>query len=249
MPNPPDWLICRPIAHRGLHGATTGAVENSLSAALGAIERDYAIECDVQLSADGEAMVFHDDDLGRLTAAAGPVAGLSARSLQSLRLRGTSEGLSTLPAFFERVAGRVPLICEVKSRFDGDARLAARVHELAKTYAGSLAIKSFDPAVVTHLRSLGCTRPLGIVTQATFREPEWARLPHSLLHELANLLHFERTRPDFLSFRVDDLPNGVPFLCRQALGLPVVTWTVRNPAQRQGAAPWADQIVFEGFLP
>ena len=144
----PAWLTARPIAHRGLHDAARGLAENSIGAAEAAIAGGFAIECDVQLSRDGEAMVFHDDNLRRLTRARGALADRSVAELQTLALRDGGERIPTLPQFLARIGSRTPLICELKSAFDGDMRLAERVAEIAGPYAGPLALKSFDPAVI-----------------------------------------------------------------------------------------------------
>ena len=242
----PDWLVARPIAHRGLHGG--GVVENSLGAARAAIERGFAIECDVQLTRDGDALVFHDATLDRLTGARGAVADRPAAELRGLDYAAGHDRLATLSDLLDLVAGRVPLVCEVKSAFDSDVRLADRVARLARAYAGPFAIKCFDPAVVAHLRAAPPC-PLGIVAEARYDDAEWAHLPVGLKRELSAFLHFEATRPDFLSYRVDDLPHAVPHLLRIGLGLPVMAWTVRRPQQRALADAWADQIVFEGPLP
>ena len=127
-------------------------------------------------------------------------------------------------------------------------RLADRVRAILAAYTGPVAIKSFDPAVIAHLR-LGAPCPLGIVAEASYDDPEWAALPGALRRDLAALTHFAQTRPDFLSYRVGDLPHAAPALFRAGLGLPVMTWTVRSPEQREAARRWADQMVFEGFLP
>ena len=246
---PPDWLVARPIAHRGLHERAAGVVENSPAAARAAIERGFAVECDVQLTRDGNAVVFHDFTLERLTAAAGAVAERSAAELTGLELRGSTDRIPTLDALLGQLAGRVPLVCEVKSRFDGDVRLADRVAAAAAAYPGPLAIKSFDPAVVAHLRGLDLPNPLGLVAQADHSDPSWGALQAGTRQGFAGFLHYADTRPDFLSYRVDDLPHAVPHLFRAALGLPVMGWTVRTPDQRQRAARWADQMVFEGFTP
>ena len=116
-------------------------------------------------------------------------------------------------------------------------------------YDGPLAIKSFDPAVIRHLRRLALPCPLGIVAEAAYDDSEWDPLSADLKRELAEVLHFGETRPDFLSYRVADLPHAIPYLCRTAIGLPVMTWTVRTDEQRRRAAVWADQMVFEGFVP
>lgn len=245
----PDWLVRRPIAHRGLHAAAEGRIENGSTAAEAAAARGFAIECDVQLTADGEAVVFHDFTLDRLTEAEGPVARCSAAALAGLRLKGSEDGIPRLGDLLALVAGRVPLVCEIKSRFDGDMRLADRAAAVAEAYGGPLAFKSFDPAVVGHLRRSGTGRPLGIVAEAAYDDPDWAALSPAQKRDLAAMLHFGETRPDFLSWHVADLPHAAPQLCRAGLGLPVMAWTVRTPEQRQRAANWADQMVFEGFVP
>ncbi|MBV9219620.1 MAG: glycerophosphodiester phosphodiesterase [Methylobacteriaceae bacterium] len=251
---PFPWLTERPIAHRGLHNAEAGVIENTLAAATAAIERGFAIECDVQLTSDGEAVVFHDFTLDRLTAGSGRVDGTRFEAVATLAMRGTGDRVPVFGALLAHIAGRVPLICEVKSRFDGDTRLADRVWQTAAGYDGPLALKSFDPAVIAHLRAAAAAsatkpRPLGVVAQARYDTEEWDLLPAPQKLALSNFLHYRETRPDFLSYAVDDLPHAVPFLLRQAAGLPVMAWTVRTPDQRRRAAEEADQIVFEGFVP
>ena len=257
----PGWLTARPIAHRGLHDCgqldpgTGPIVENSSAAARAAIAGDFAIECDVQLTGDGEAIVFHDFTLERLTTASGRVDVARAADLASLSLRGGPDRITTLPAFLALIAGRTPLVCEIKSRFDGDMRLAERVAQCAAAYAGPMCIESFDPHVMAHLRrnrtALGIAHvPLGMVAQASYDDPrdEWAHLGASEKHALAQFQHFADTLPDFLSFGVRDLPHAVPTLCRAGLAMPVTIWTVRTAEQHALARRHADQIVFEGRL-
>jgi len=241
----PTWLTARPIAHRGLHDAAAGRVENTIGAAEAAIAAGFAIECDVQLSRDGEAMVFHDDSLRRLTRARGALADRNVAELRRIAFRRSAEAIPTLPQLLACVAGRTPLICELKSRFDGDMRLADRVAALAREYRGPLALKSFDPAVVAYLRARGDGAPLGVVAEARYDGWRWRALDAAQKQSCAAFLHYPETRPDFLSWRVDDLPHPTPFLLREAMGLPVMVWTVRTAAQRRTAARWADQIIFE----
>ena len=250
----PAWLTARPIAHRGLHARDKGIVENTLSAAHAGIEHGFSIECDVQITADGEAVVFHDFATERLTSGHGQVAGMNVAALTGLAMKDTSDRISTLPAFLEAIGGRAPLIIEIKSRFDGDWRLAERVAAVVADYEGPVAIESFDPYVVAHLREnsdrLGTgRRPLGIVAEANYDPSLPQRLPQAIRESLAAFLHYPQTRPDFLSWRVDDLPHAIPFLLRTQLDTPVIAWTVRREEQRARAAQWADQIVFEGFMP
>jgi len=249
MTNAPAWLTARPIAHRGLHDERRGIVENTLDAAEAAIRRGFAIECDVQLSADGEAMVFHDETLDRLTTASGAVKEQSAAALAAVPFK---IGRAKIPRFRDllaKVAAQAPIICEIKSEFDGDTRLADAIVALAVSYPGPLAIKSFDPFVIAHLRRLsGDPPPLGIVAEASYDGDYWRALSPAQKSDCANFLHYEATRPDFLSFYLDDLPHPTPFLLRILGAIPVMTWTVRSAEQRRRAAQWADQIVFEGEL-
>ncbi|MGF3025131.1 glycerophosphodiester phosphodiesterase family protein [Methylobacterium aquaticum] len=243
----PDWLTARPIAHRGLHDRVAGIPENTIAAAEAAIAGGYAIECDVQLSRDGEAMVFHDAGLGRLTGADGLVRERDAAALGQLTVLGSAERVPTLAEFLQTIAGRTPLVIEVKARFDGDLTLARRTAEVAAAYDGPVALKSFDPAIVGALADLAPGLPRGIVAESHHDDPAYAALTEAQRHGLANLLHVSESRPDFLSWRVDDLPNAATHLCRLLGGMPVMTWTVRNDAQVRLARAHADQMVFEGF--
>src|ERR1043166_24447 len=122
----PDWLTARPVAHRGLHDEARGIIENMPAAAAAAIAGNFAIECDIQLSADGEAMVHHDGALGRLTEGSGALSGKTAAELKQVAFRATAERMLTLGELCALIAGRVPLLIGVKSRFDGDPKLVAR---------------------------------------------------------------------------------------------------------------------------
>jgi glycerophosphoryl diester phosphodiesterase len=253
--NAPHWLMANPIAHRGLHDIGCGVVENTLGAAESAAARGMAIECDVQLSADGEAMVFHDAVLDRLTHASAPLFQKTTHEIQEAPLRAGAERIPTFVALLRRVAGRTPVICEIKSAFDGDMRLAERIAQIAAGYGGPLALKSFDPAIIAHFRNSanppgppGDPCPLGIVAEANYDDHYWAALSAEQKISLTNFLHYPETRPDFLSYRVDDLPNATPFLLRTLGATPVMAWTVKTQAQRRLAAQWADQIIFEGEL-
>ncbi len=245
----PGWLTARPIAHRGLHDRAAGIPENTIAAAEAAIAGGYAIECDVQPSAEGEALVFHDEALGRLTERSEPTASRTTAELTALQVAGTQERIPTLSAFLACIAGRTPLIVEIKTQFSGDLTLTRRVAEIANAYRGPIALKSFDPGVVAALADLAPELPRGIVAEKRQDDPSYAKLPPSERLALSDLLHLHESRPTFLSWRVDDLPGAVPYLCRQLGKMPVMSWTVRTEAQRALAAAHADQMVFEGFRP
>ena len=240
-----SWLVARPIAHRGLHDRARGPLENSLGAARAAMGRGFAIECDLQLTRDGEAVVFHDSALERLTDGDGAIAARSLAELAAVRLK-DGQAIPTLGQLLKLINGAVPLIGEIKSDFDGDLRLADRVADIAADYAGPLALKSFDPAPIAHLRARGLARPLGIVAEASYDDPYFAALSPQQKRDCAAFLHIGATRPDFLSWSVDDLPHPTPTLFRALGRLPVMTWTVRTPEHKRLAAAYADAIVFEG---
>ena len=247
----PGWVVAKPVAHRGLHGGTAGLVENTCAAALAAIAAHCAIECDVQLSRDGEAFVFHDERLERLTERSGLLGDLDAREVARVQIAGSAETIPSLQGFLACVNGRTPLIIEIKSAFDGDMRLAERTATVVAQTDGPIALKSFDPEIMAHLRThrarLGLERtPLGIVAEARFDPAEWPELDPELGRRLAQFLHWPQTRPEFLSWCVHDLPHAVPLLLREGMGVPVMAWTVRSPPDWELARRWADQAVFEG---
>jgi glycerophosphoryl diester phosphodiesterase len=245
----PDWLTERPIAHRGLHDRARDVVENTLSAADAAIAGGFGIECDVQISADGEAMVFHDHTLDRLTAATGPVRDRSAAELGGLAICGTHDRVPTLPEFLDRIGERTPVVIEVKSRFDGDERLARRTVEVLAGRSGRHAIKSFDPVIIGLVRRIAPDVPRGIVGQSRYDGGDAERLPPERLREMTDLLHWDETQPDFVSWRHLDLPCAATYLPRRLAGVPVMTWTVRSREEAARVRPHTDQIVFEGFVP
>ena len=251
--NAPEWLVARPIAHRGLHDAAKGRIENTLAAAEAAIEARFALECDARISADGEAFVFHDEALDRLTDASGAFADKTAAEIGKARIRGDGASPPTLAEFLAHVAGRTPVICELKSRFDFDCRMGDRAAALAAAYDGRLAFKSFDPRLVAYLRLRwpnlgppGRPCPVGIVAEGSYDDPYWDFLTAEQKRGFADWEELMRCEPDFLSFNVDHLPHATPFFVKELHGLPVMAWTVRNSAQREAARKWADQIVFEG---
>ncbi len=245
----PNWLTARPVAHRGLHDRARGIIENMPGAALAAIEGNFAIECDIQLTADGEAMVHHDDALGRLTEGAGALIEFSADALKAVRFKDTPERMMSLGDLCALVKGRVPIVIEVKSHFDGDRRLVRRMAEVLKSYTGPVAGMSFDPDQVMALRETMPELPRGIVAQNTYSEADWSEATAAQREGMRHLRHALRTRPHFVAYWVNDLPAAAPWIARHVFGLPLLTWTVRTAEQRTRAGGYADQMIFEGFRP
>jgi len=245
----PLWLTAAPIAHRGLHRRASGVIENTLSAARAAIEKGFAIECDVQLSSDGEVFVFHDDEVNRLTSGSGDFKTFSKLQIGEFSLKDTSDHIPTLRELLDVIAGRVPLICEIKSRFDGSTDAVKRVAEVIGSYEGPIALKSFDPLMVEAMAHHSADRPRGFIGESVYDDPEWDFLSADQKKDFATLQSLDAMKLNFLSWYIKDLDHSTPQMARRSLGLPIMTWTVRTTEQREKAKRYADQIVFEGFLP
>lgn len=238
---PPDprrveWLGQWTYAHRGCH--SPGIPENSASAFAEAIGRGLGIECDVQRTGDGRAAVFHDWDLDRLTDDSGPLMRRPLAQIEALALSGSSDRVPSLERLLSQVAGRVPLLIELKSRRQNRvAPLCLAVRRALDGYRGPHAVMSFDPRV-SRWFSVHAPRTVRglVVTEENDRGPagRWRR--HAALWH---------ARPDFLAYDIRDLPSA--FAAQQrARGLPVLTWTVRDAAQRARAAEYADAPIAEG---
>lgn len=243
---PPEFLD-RPIAHRGLHGP--GKPENSLAAAEAAIAAGYGIEMDIQPAAGGVPMVFHDYDLARLAGDAGFVAGLSPEALATHRLLGTDETIPTLAAMLRLVAGRAPLLIEIK---DQDGRLGAAIGDLHRQvaeqlrgYVGPVAVMSFNPHVVAAFREVMPEMAVGI-TSCGFPDHDWPALDDETRARLARIADFEGSGASFISHDRHDLENP-RVAALKASGVPILCWTVRAPAEEAEARRIADNITFEGY--
>jgi len=220
-------------------------VIRSGAALRAAIAEGHGVELDLQPSVEGEAMVFHDDDLERLTGEAGPVSARRAADLGRLGLLGTAETIPTLEAFLAEVAGRVPLLIELKSQRD-PGPLAARVAALLAEYDGPAAVMSFDPAMLHPLAQALPGVPRGLVSMADRDDIEG--LTPERRAALARLEDLEAVGGSFVSCRWSDLPAPETEALR-ARGVPVLCWTVRSAEDAAAAAPHSDQITFEGFRP
>ncbi len=245
----PDWLTARPVAHRGLHDRDRGIIENMPAAAQAAISGNFSIECDIQLTADGEAMVHHDNALGRLTEGSGALLGMTAAGLKAVRFKDTAEHMMSLGDLCALVNGRVPLVIEVKSHFDGDRRLVRRMAEVLAAYSGPAVGMSFDPDQVLALREIMPALPRGIVAERIYTAADWPEATPAQREGMAHLRHAFHTRPHFVAYSVNELPAPAPWIARNIFGLPLLAWTVRTQEQRERAARYADQMIFEGFMP
>ncbi len=242
-----------PIAHRALHDLPAGRPENSISAMQAATRAGYGIELDLQLSADGVAMVFHDYNLDRLTSQSGAVRQRSARDLCQIALTGSASG-DTIPTFaqvLELVAGQVPLLVEIKDQDgalgpDTGALEAAAARDLIG-YGGPVAVMSFNPHAVAAFAAQAPDIPVGLTT-GRFDPRNWKSVPEARLAELAMIPDFDRVGACFVSHRADAL-DMAPIRALKARGVPILCWTIRSPKEEARARRIADNITFEGYLP
>ena len=232
-----SFLTHKPIAHRGLHDGNQDCFENSLSAFDAAIAGDFAIELDVQLSADNKAIVFHDRELDRLTAESGTVAARSASELRHIMLGGTSDHVPTLAETLERIDGRVPVVIEMKDNGARNSELAKAVASDLEDYDGPAAVMSFDHDLLAAFSDTGSDAPLGLTAEGIGA--------HALAEHNKALAY----GISFVSYHVKALPNRFVDHVRKELGLPVITWTVRTPEDVEATRLHADQMTFEGFHP
>ena len=102
-------------AHRGLHTRDRSVPENSIPAFRQAAREGYGIELDVQLSRDGQVVVFHDDTLDRVCGVHARVDELSYEELSKLRLCGTEEEIPLFQDVLNSIRGCEALIVELKN--------------------------------------------------------------------------------------------------------------------------------------
>jgi len=211
--------------------------ENSLAAFRAAIENDYAIECDLQISADGVPVVFHDDRLDRLTGESGPVRGRTAAELAKINILNSSETIPTLSDMLEYVAGAVPLVIELKSFAGKNDGFAQAVANELRNYPGPAAVMSFDGDLGAAMMAAAPDLPVGLVAEGG--------LAATIVHLTAIIRHGFH----FVSFSLTDLPAPAPLIARWVLGLPLICWTVRTPQDAAKARRWTEQMTFEIIRP
>ena len=245
----PDSFTSMPIAHRGYHDAGSGIFENTRAAFKAAIDAGYAIELDVQLSADGHAMVFHDYEMSRLTDETGPIRIRTRDALTQIGLKGSDETIPTLPEILSLIAGRVPVLIETK---DQDGAMGPDIGPLEQSvanalndYAGPVAVMSFNPHSIIRLAALAPDVPRGLVT-CHFPAEHWPLLNEKTRSRLRAIPDYGRAAASFISHRHDDLSN--PRIADlRATGARIICWTIRSPEAEAEARKVADNITFEGY--
>ncbi|MDB6454009.1 glycerophosphodiester phosphodiesterase family protein [Falsirhodobacter sp. 20TX0035] len=241
---PPDFLRL-PVAHRALHDRAAGRIENSRAAIRAAIAAGYAIEIDLQLSSDGVPVVFHDDDLDRLTDRTGPVAARTAQDLSAIPLIGGDETIPTFAEVLEIVAGQVPLLVEIKDQtpFTGDLERATAA--LLKGYDGPVAVMGFNPETVVRMAELAPGIPRGLTT-CDYSAEDWPHLDEAERARLRDIPDYDRAGASFLSHYHRDLDR--PRVAElKAQGAAILCWTIRTPEEEREARRVAANVTFESY--
>lgn len=248
-PTLPPAFLRAPIAHRALHDRAARRPENSRAAVRAAVAAGYGIEIDLQLSRDGQAMVFHDETLDRLTAQTGALADRSAADLAAIALRDADDGIPTLPEVLALIGGRVPLLIEIKDQTltmsPTDGRLEQATAAALAGYGGPVAVMSFNPHAIATMARLAPDLPRGLTT-SSYDPEDWAPLPADTCARLRAIPDYDRVGATFISHEWRDLARPrVAELAAQ--GAAVLCWTIRTPEQESDARRIAQNITFEGY--
>ena len=229
MPSAPDPLDpgAAGFAHRGLHSGTEFP-ENSLIAFAAALELGAGIECDLRLTADNQIVVFHDADAWRMCAS--PLRIGASTAAQLARLRVGDHPIPTLESLLALVAGRVPLLLEVKV---GDVlwRWVPALKSRLADYDGPFALISFDPRLLR-------------LVKTNLPEVRRGLLVEDRLPPLRRWLYRQLADPDFVGAELAAV--GRPWVARWRRRMPVYCWTVRTAAERAQAQVHADALIWEG---
>ena len=235
-----SWLVCQPIAHRGLHDKE--CPENSISAFQNAIDNGYAIELDVQMIADGTLVVFHDESLSRLTDNDGYLKFLNKSDLEILNLKGSKEKIPTFEETLNFIAGRTPILIEIKNK-SKVGELEKKVIELLQNYKGEFAVESFNPYVLQYFEKHAPNFLRGQL--AGFLKSE--KMPFFQRFALKRmLLNKHISKPDFIAYEAKYLPNR---FVRKFKNLPLIAWTVKNQNEYLRVVKYSDNVIFEDFEP
>lgn len=234
-----DAALFTDYAHRGLYGGDIP--ENSLAAFIAAADAGYGIELDLQLSSDGEVMVFHDYDLERMTGSPGLLSERTCGELSALRLRTpdgreTDEGIPTLRAVLDEAGGRVPFLLELKGE-SGDTALCEAIHKVLEGYEGQFAVQSFNPLLLRGFAKVNPLMPRGLLYTDVFRVRG-----RSGVNFLLSAMAFNRLcRPNFISCDKDCLDMPTVKAVTGLYGLPVFVWTLKGDE----TAPPGTHAIFE----
>ena len=238
-----SWIKETPIAHRGVH--TKDIPENSLSAFENALKNNYAIERDVQFTKDKEVVVFHDENLKRMTNDTRNIEDVNYDELKNLRLDNTNEIIPTLEEVLELVDSKVAILIEIKDCKDY-IELSEKTYEILKGYEGNYAIQSFNPFILEWYKNNASEVIRGQLS-GTFTEGSES-LNSFEKFVLKNMLLNFKSKPNYIGYELEGIPKSKLESLRKK-GVPIIVWTVKNKEDMEKAYKYSDNITFEKFLP
>ena len=238
-----SWIKETPIAHRGVH--TKDIPENSLSAFENALKNNYAIELDVQFTKDKEVVVFHDENLKRMTNDTRNIEDVNYDELKNLRLGNTNEIIPTLEEVLELVDSKVAILIEIKDCKDY-IELSEKTYEILKGYEGNYAIQSFNPFILEWYKNNASEVIRGQLS-GTFTEGSES-LNSFEKFVLKNMLLNFKSKPNYIGYELEGIPKSKLESLRKK-GVPIIVWTVKNKEDMEKAYKYSDNITFENFLP
>jgi glycerophosphoryl diester phosphodiesterase len=230
-------------AHRGLHNIDEGIPENSMAAFRAAKEQGFGVEMDLQLTADGQVVIFHDQTLERVCGVNARVDELTYDQLRTCRLLGTEERIPLFADVLALMDGQVPLLVEIKPGYHRQ-ELCSKALELMRQYTGPLCIESFDPFVVAWFRRNAPDIIRGQLTMKMHRQERHgyglnAMTGFAMSHVVGNFL----ARPHFIAHRLERRSWAVHIA--EWMGAMRFAWTAHEP----GSEDRYDSVIFEGYVP
>ncbi len=238
-----DARLITDYAHRGLHG--NGVPENSLAAFSLAVESGYGIELDVQLSQDGEVMVFHDYTLSRMTGREGNLSDFTAHELRTLTLDDSDERIPTLSEVLALVDGRVPLLVELKGE-SADTSLCEPLVGLLSKYLGAYCIESFNPILLGKMSKLMPNVWRGLLYTNVVRDKKRASVINLVLTAmLTNVI----AKPNFIAYNHVDRGCAAVRICTRLWHASQFSWTLRSQDEYSLAKLNDECAIFENFKP
>lgn len=235
------WIVKEPIAHRGLFNENIP--ENSISAFKNAIKNNISIELDVVALSDGTPVVFHDSKLARMTGQDGFISNCSLDDIKNLNLLKTNESIPTLKQALDVIAGKVPVLIEIKN-FGNVGSLEKEVWKLLQSYNGEYAVASYNPYTLEWFKN-NAPQIKRCQVASFFKNKEITGIRRFYLKRMS--FNKKISEPHFILYSADDMPNKYT---KKYFGqIPVLTFTIRNSESENLVKEFSDNFLFDSYIP
>ena len=228
------------IAHRGLHDSKI-IPENSLLAFKNAVDKNYAIEFDVTISKDNQAIIFHDDDLFRLCNKKEKIEELEYKVLKQLKIYDTNEHIPLFSEMLEIVDAKIPLIIEIK-KHGSSWILDDFIVEYLKNYKGEYYICSFEKDILFWFKNNTKNINIGLIFE--FESKKIFKYSKILF-----LYKYYKTKPNFVSLDYHLYENSSIYNFCKKKNLPVIFWTISSKELSEKLFDKAAGLIFEKIIP